>query len=138
MKRLIIPAALAVLASAFWPVTARAHDNGWAAVGSVLTGVAVAQVLFGTAAPVRCETVIIQQPVYTAAPCYPAPACYYRPVYYPAVVRYVQPAPAYCQVVRPGVNVYVYRREPARWACRQPPPPRYRAAHCESRDRRWR
>ena len=88
MKRLIVLVVVLMLAVAFVPATVRANDHGWATVGQIFTGVAVAQLLLGGAPAVQYQTVVVPQPVYTVIQ-QPVYTVVPQPVY--PVVQYVAP-----------------------------------------------
>ena len=101
MKKLISALLVVLTVMAVNPRSARAHDDGWATVGKVLTGIAAAELLFGCAQPVYSEVCCSAPPVVYAPPpvVYPAPAVVYAPpppvVYAPPPVVYPAPAVVY-------------------------------------------
>jgi len=106
MKRLIVLVVVLMLAVAFVPATVRANDHGWATVGRVFTGVAVAQLLLGSAPPVQYQAVAVPQPVYpvvqyVAPPVVVAPPVYFKKPFHPAPAVVLAPPPV-CQVAYVG------------------------------------
>jgi len=107
MKKLISALLVVLTVMAVNPRSARAHDDGWATVGKVLTGIAAAELLFGCAQPVYSEVRCSAPPVVYAPPpvVYPAPAVVYAPpppVVYapPPVVYYKAPVCVPAPVIR--------------------------------------
>jgi len=122
MKKLISALLVVLTVMAVNPRSARAHDDGWATVGKVLTGIAAAELLFGCAQPVYSEVRCSAPPVVYAPPpvVYPAPAVVYAPpppvvyapppvVYYKAPVCVPAPVIRFCPppVLLPPVPLFV-------------------------------